>query len=80
MTKRYSEQFKKDAVLLMQSRGSKTVRQVARELGMPKANLLYRWRERYGVELGCAPSEAKGPSELEALRKKLRELEWRIHF
>lgn len=39
---KYTEEFKRDAVRLMQNRGERTVAQVADDLGVP-ANQLHRW-------------------------------------
>lgn len=73
--KRYSEQYKKDAVRLLENRGTKTIPEVSQELGVGPS-MLYRWREQYAEEvLGAArPSESER-AEMEAMRKRVRELE-----
>ena len=40
--KKYTEEFKRDAVRMMRSRGTRTVTEVADDLGVP-ANQLHRW-------------------------------------
>lgn len=73
--KRYSEQFKKDAVRFLEGRGTKTIPEVSGELGVSQS-MLYRWREHYGEEALAAtrPSESER-AEMEAMRKRVRELE-----
>ena len=66
--KSYTEEFKREAVQLMETSG-KPVAQIARDLGINDNNL-YRWRGLYG-----GPSEAKtngSVSEMEAELKHLR--------
>ena len=46
--KSYTEEFKREAVRLMESSG-KPVTQLARDLGVNDNNL-YRWRELYGSQ------------------------------
>ena len=48
MTKTYTEEFKRDAVHLVETSG-KPKTQVARELGVSES-ALYRWIEQYGAE------------------------------
>lgn len=45
--KQHNEEFKREAVRLMQSRGERTVEQVADDVGV-SAGQLYKWRERLG--------------------------------
>lgn len=73
--KQYSEAFKRDAVRVMQARGTKTVEEVAQQVGV-EASQLYRWQRKYGDELenGGARSESER-EEVERLRRRLRELE-----
>ncbi len=72
---RYSEQYKKDAVRLLEGRGTKTVPELAEELGLSQS-MLYRWRAEFG-EKPTGPSEASDSSraEMEAMRRRVRELE-----
>jgi transposase-like protein len=44
--KKYTEEFKRDAVRLMRDRGGRTVSQIADDLGVT-ANQLHRWAAQY---------------------------------
>ena len=68
------DSFKKDAVRRLMARGSKTVAEGAKELGV-SPSMLHRWRERFGPELtGGSPSQGDR-EEVERLRRELRELQ-----
>ena len=57
--KSHPDSFKKDAVRRLIARGSKTVTEIAKELGV-SPSMLHRWRERFEPELtGAARSEAR---------------------
>lgn len=80
--RRYDEQFKRRAVELTQ-RGDRTVREIARELGMGE-DLLYAWRRERGVAWRrgvVMPTQPRSVSEIEEenreLRAKLSEMEAR---
>lgn len=69
--RKYSEEFKREAVQLMETSG-KPVAEIARELGMNDNNL-YRWRRAYGSDVSVATnSSAASMSELEAEVKRLK--------
>ncbi len=73
--KQYPEEFKKDAVRLMKSRGTRTVEDVAAGLGI-NTSVLYRWNRRYGIEVSRRPAASEQErEEVERLRRRLRELE-----
>jgi transposase len=73
--KKYTEEYKKDAVRLMLARGSRTVGEIATELGIHES-LLHRWYRRYGVELSGQPENSQNDREnMERMRRRLRELE-----
>ncbi|MEZ4234127.1 MAG: transposase [Polyangiaceae bacterium] len=59
----------------MLARGSKTIAEVARELGVSQS-MLHRWRERFEPELtgGIQASEGER-EEVERLRRELRDLQ-----
>lgn len=69
------DSFKKDAVRRLMARGSKTVAEVAKELGV-SPSMLHRWRERFEPELtgGALPSQGDR-EEVERLRRELRDLQ-----
>lgn len=68
------DSFKKDAVRRLIARGSKTVTEIAKELGV-SPSMLHRWRERFEPELtsGAQPSQDER-EEVERLRSELRDL------
>jgi len=70
--RRYTEEFKRDAIRLVEEEGLSVAR-VARDLGV-NVNSLYDWRKKYRDE----QSEELGESELKELkrlRKRVRVLE-----
>ena len=76
--RRYSVEFKKEAVRLMLIEGRATA-ELADELGVAR-NLLYRWKSDHIEELEAeAKPGERSPkemaSEIEMLRKKLRKSE-----
>jgi transposase len=73
--KRHPDQFKKDAVRRVMARGTKTVADVAKELGVSQS-MLHRWREQFESELsGAAPASQGEREEVERLRRELRDLQ-----
>lgn len=71
MTKTYTEEFKQDAVRLVETSG-KPKTQVARELGISES-ALYRWLKVYGqTQEQPAVSNGQSVKELEAELKRLR--------
>lgn len=69
--RKYSEEFKREAVQLMET-SEKPVADIARELGMNDNNL-YRWRRMYGSAVTVATNgSAASMSELEAEVKRLK--------
>jgi len=80
---RHDEAYKRRAVELTE-RGDRTVRQVARELGVSD-DMLYRWRGEFGVTARRwkvpLPTGARSVPELEReneeLRQKLADMEQR---
>lgn len=74
--KKYTEEFKKDAVRLMVNRGTRTVEEVAAGLGV-NANMLYRWQQQYGdvITTKQRPQSSQEQENVEQLRRRLRQLE-----
>ena len=69
------DSFKKDAVRRVMARGSKTVAEIAKELGVSQS-MLHRWRERFEPELPGGAQGSQGErEELERLRRELRDLQ-----
>jgi transposase len=56
------------------ARGTRTVAEIARELGL-SPSMLHRWREQFEPELsGAAPTSQGEREEVERLRRELRDL------
>ncbi|MDB4991153.1 MAG: putative family transposase, group, OrfA [Myxococcaceae bacterium] len=69
------DSFKKDAVRRLMARGSKTITEVAKELGV-SPSMLHRWRERFEPELtGGAQSNQGEREEIERMRREMRDLQ-----
>src|SRR5690606_16486657 len=64
----YNEEFKREAVRLMESRGSRTVEHVAADLGVGEGQL-YKWRQQYGTS---SSSRGGPPVDLAAESKRLK--------
>ena len=67
--KKYTEEFKRDAVRLMRNRGERTVAQVADDLGVP-TNQLHRWAAKL-EKLDVAKRNDRGET-LEEENRRLR--------
>lgn len=71
----YPESFKRDAVRRVMARGSRTVSEIAKELGVSQS-MLHRWREQFEAELSGAPQVSQSErEEVERLRRELRDLQ-----
>ncbi len=69
------DSFKKDAVRRLMARGSKTVAEITKELGV-SPSMLHRWREQFGPEhSGTTPVSQGEREEVERLRRALRDLQ-----
>ena len=81
--KRYTKEFKKRAVELLQHRGSRSADEVAEELGVSQGHL-FRWRRELGEEAGykeqLVDTSANEQDEVEKLRRRVRELEQETAF
>jgi transposase len=66
--RRYTEEFKREAVQLMETSG-KAIAELARDLGINDNNL-YRWRGLYGSQ--AQANTNGGVAEMEAELKRLR--------
>lgn len=72
--KKYTEEFKKDAVRLMQARGQQTIPQVATRLGVTSSHL-HRWHKKYAHGVVGATSTTQERDRNEELRRRVRQLE-----
>ena len=73
--RRFTEEFKKDAVRLLRNRGTRTIADVAQGLGV-SPNMLARWQNQYSTEVAGGPGRAEeARDDVEKLRRRVRELE-----
>jgi len=73
--KTYPESFKKDAVRRLMARGSRTVTEIVKELGISES-MIHRWREEFAPDLPDAPRLNQSErEEVERLRRELRDLQ-----
>jgi len=71
---RHKEEFKREAVRLMLSRGERTVADVARSVGVSESDL-YRWRDKYAGSVRVTASVPEAPEqEVKRLRKEVEQL------
>ena len=75
--KKYTEEFKRDAVRLMRDRGGRTVSQIADDLGVT-ANQLHRWATQYEQQ-AVAKRNEKGET-LEEENRRLRKENERLRM
>jgi transposase len=67
---RHTEEFKREAVRLMLSRGERTVGDVAQSIGVTEGDL-HRWREKFGGAVRVSASITETPEqEIKRLRKE----------
>jgi transposase len=71
--KKYTTEFKREAVRHLENRGDRSVSEVARELGV-KPNQLHKWRLDLGRSGKAAPTTAE-QVEIRRLQKRVRDLE-----
>jgi len=70
--RKYTEEFKREAVRLLESRGERSVADVASSIGVGE-NMLYRWREAYKDTAAQVRAE-RGETPEEELKRLRREL------
>lgn len=72
---KYNDEFKREAVRLMENRGTKSVDAVADDLGVATSQL-YEWRRKFGDNGSARSSSAEQTEDLRAENLRLkRELE-----
>jgi len=59
---KYSEEFKREAVALMENRGARSVEQVADDVGVATSQL-YAWRSQFGKQKPAGKKPDGGSSE-----------------
>ena len=70
--KKHPEEFKREAVRLLETRGERTVADVAASLGVAE-NLLQAWRHKYGKAVEQQRIERGGETPEEELKRLRRE-------
>jgi transposase len=70
--KKHSEEFKREAVRLVETRGDRTIGDVAASLGVAET-LLHSWKKRYGSDAELARKERGGETPEEELKRLRRE-------
>ena len=74
--KKHAEEFKREAVRLLETRGERTVVDVAASLGVAE-NLLHAWKKKYGNAAEQVRRERGGETpedELKRLRREVTQL------
>ena len=70
--KKHPEEFKREAVRLLEGRGERTVADVAASLGVAE-NLLHSWKRKYGAAAEHERRERGGETPEEELKRLRRE-------
>jgi transposase len=70
--KKHAEEFKREAVRLMENRGERTVADVAASLGVAE-NLLHAWKRKFGSAAEEVRRERGGETPEEELKRLRRE-------
>jgi len=70
--KKHTEEFKREAVRLLESRGERTIADVAASLGVAE-NLLHAWKRKLGSAAEQVRKERGGETPEEELKRLRRE-------
>jgi transposase len=70
--KKHPEEFKREAVRLLETRGDRTVADVAASLGVAE-NLLHAWKRKYGGSAEQQRQERGGETPEDELKRLRRE-------
>jgi transposase len=70
--KRHAEEFKREAIRLLEGRGERTVADVAASLGVAE-NQLHAWKKKYGGAAEQVGKERGGETAEEELKRLRRE-------
>jgi transposase len=71
--KKHPEQFKLEAVRVLETRGERTVADVAASLGVSES-LLHSWKKKYGSAAAQVRKERGGETAEEELKRLRREM------
>jgi len=69
----YSDEFKREALRLMETRGEATVAEIAQSIGV-KPSQLYEWKKALGGPAEAAPIDESVEQENERLRRENAQL------
>lgn len=70
--KKHTEEFKREAVRLLEGRGERTVADVGESLGVAE-NLLHAWKKKYGNAAEAVRRERGGETPDDELKRLRRE-------
>lgn len=70
--KKHPEEFKREAVRLLETRGERTIAEVAASLGVAE-NLLHSWKRKYGSAAEQVRRERGGETPEDELKRLRRE-------
>ena len=71
--KKHAEEFKREAIRLLEGRGERTIADVAASLGVAE-NLLHAWKRTYGSAAEQVRKERGGETPEEELKRLRREV------
>jgi transposase len=71
--KKYTDEFRREAVRLLETRGERTVAEVAASLGVAQSQL-HAWRQAYGSAAAETRRQRGGETPEEELKRLRREL------
>ena len=71
--KKHAEEFKREAVRLLENRGERTVSDVAASLGVAE-NLLHAWKRKFGSAAEQVRKERGGETPEDELKRLRREI------
>jgi len=71
--RKYTTEFKLEAVKLLLNRGDRTIADVAQGLGVAE-NLLHSWKKKYGTDAAAADTNGRGETSDEELKRLRREV------
>lgn len=71
--KRYTDQFKQEAVRAVETRGNRTVAEVAESLGVPE-HMLHAWKSKAKADGSTSDRKDSAEEELRRLRRENADL------
>jgi transposase-like protein len=71
--RRYTEEFKREAIRLLENRGDSTGAEIAASLGIAPS-ILYQWRKQLGVEPARSAHGESLEDEAQRLRREISQM------